>query len=102
MTLRLVFHLALRQAEVFTRSVLALLRLELHVADHSALSRRGQAFAGRQPRVRARSGPMHLVLDSTRLELFGRGEWRGAKHGHARRRWLVFQIEQHELIHTRR
>ena len=53
LTLRLVFRLALRQAEAFTRSVLTLLGVELCVPDHSTLSRRGRAFAGRQPSVRA-------------------------------------------------
>jgi len=86
LTLRLVFHLALRQAEAFTRSVLALLGAELSVPDHTTLSRRGRALAGRQPRVRASDGPVHLVLDSTGLELFGQGEWCAAKHGRARRR----------------
>ena len=43
LTLRLVFHLALRQAEAFVRSLLKLLGLELRVPDHSTLSRRGQA-----------------------------------------------------------
>ena len=88
--LRLVFHLALRQAEGFARSVLALLGLDLAVQDHTTLSRHGQAFAGRQPRVRASTGPVHLVLDSTGLELFGQGEWCAAKHGRLRRRWLKF------------
>ena len=74
LTLRLVFHLALRQAEAFARSVLHLLGITLPVPDHSTLSRRGRAFAGRQPRVQPGS-PMHLVLDSTGLELFGQGEW---------------------------
>ncbi len=92
LTLRLVFHLGLRQAEAFTRSVLALLGLELQVPDHSTLSRRGRAFAGRQPRVRASSGPMHLVLDSTGLELFRQGELCAAKHGQARRRWLKLYV----------
>ena len=36
--LRLVFHLALRQAEAFSRSVLRLLGLELAVPDHTTLS----------------------------------------------------------------
>ena len=36
-TLRLVFHLALRQAEGFARSVLALLGLDLAVPDHTTL-----------------------------------------------------------------
>ena len=92
LTLRLVFHLALRQAEGFTRSVLALLGLDLAVPDHTTLSRRGQAFAGRQPRVPAGTGPIHLVLDSTGLELFGQGEWCAAKHGRLRRRWLKLHI----------
>ncbi len=68
LTLRLVFHLALRQAEAFARSVLALLGLELCLPDHTTLSRRGRAFAGRQPRVRVSGGPVHLVLDSTGLK----------------------------------
>ncbi len=92
LSLRLVFHLALRQAEGFARSVLALLGLDLAVPDHTTLSRRGQAFAGRQPRVRAGTGPVHLVLDSTGLELFGQGEWCAAKHGRLRRRWLKLHL----------
>jgi len=59
LTLRLVSHLALRQAEGFARSVLQLLGLALPVPDHTTLSRRGRAFAGRQPRVQpgGRPGP---------------------------------------------
>src|SRR5829696_9990611 len=45
LTLRLVFHLALRQAEGFARSVLGLLGLELPVPDHTTLSRRSRGFA---------------------------------------------------------
>lgn len=92
LTLRLVFHLALRQAEAFTRSTLKLLGLELRVPDHTTLSRRGRAFAERQPRVRASNGPLHLVVDSTGLELFGQGEWCAAKHGRARKRWMKLHI----------
>ncbi len=60
LTLRLVFHLALRQAERFARSMVALLGLELRVPDHTTLSRRSRSFAGRQPRVHADGGPVHL------------------------------------------
>ena len=38
-------------------------------------------------RVRAGSGRVHLVLDSTGLELLGQGGWCAAKHGRSRRRW---------------
>ncbi len=92
LTLRLVFHLALRQAEGFVRSVLQLLGMALPVPDHTTLSRRGRAFVGRQARVQAGSGPVHLVLDSTGLELFGQGEWCAAKHGRLRRRWLKLHL----------
>ena len=52
--LRLVFRLALRQAEGFARSFLLLLGMALPV--HTTLSRRGRAFAGRQARVQAGPG----------------------------------------------
>ena len=92
LTLRLVFHLALRQAEAFSRSVLRLLGLALSVPDHTTLSRRGRAFAGRQPRVRVSASPVHLVLDSTGLELFGQGEWDAEKHGRTRRHWRKLHL----------
>ncbi|MGI4802104.1 MAG: IS5 family transposase [Janthinobacterium lividum] len=92
LTLRLVFHLALRQAEAFSRSVLRLLGLGLVVPDHTTLSRRGRTFASRQPRVVQRDGRVHLVLDSTGLQLFGQGEWDAEKHGRARRQWRKLHL----------
>ena len=32
------------------------------------------------------------MIDSTRLELFGRGEWDGEKHGRARRSWRTLHV----------
>ncbi len=92
LSLRLVFHLALRQAAGLTASMLRLLGLDLPVPDHTTLSRRGRAFAGRQPRARGGSGPLHLVLDSTGLELFGQGEWDAAKHGRKKRQWRKLHL----------
>src|SRR5829696_7627761 len=89
--LRLVFHLALRQAEGFVDSVLRLLGLELPVPDHSTLSRRSRVLANRRPHV-VPHGPLHLLLDSTGLKLFGKGEWDGEKHGRARRSWRKLHL----------
>ncbi len=99
LVLRLVFHLALRQAEGFARSVLRLLGQELRVPDHTTLSRRSRGFAGRRPST-VPHGPMHLVIDSTGLKLFGRGEWDAEKHGRARRSWrkLVWGLSCQALI----
>jgi hypothetical protein len=89
--LRLVFHLALRQAEGFAAGVLRLLGQGLRVPDHTTLCRRGRAFAGRRPGG-VPHGPMHLVIDSTGLKLFGRDEWDGEKHGRTRRSWRKLHI----------
>ena len=92
LTLRLVFHLALRQVEGFARSVFRLLELDLSVPDHSTLSRRGRAFAGRQPRAARHDGPVHVVLDSTGLQVFGQGEWDAEKHGRTPRQWRKLHL----------
>ncbi len=91
LTLRLVFHLALRQAEGFAASVLRLLGQELRVPGHTTLCRRGRGSAGWRAEA-VTHGPMHLVIDSTGLELFGRGEWDEEKHGRARRSWRKIHI----------
>jgi hypothetical protein len=101
LTLRLVFHLALRQAEGFTHSMLRLLGLDLPVPDHSTLSRRSRTFANRRPHV-VPHGPLHLLIDSTGLKLFGKGEWNSDKHGRARRSWrklhLAVDAETGEIV----
>jgi Transposase DDE domain len=53
---------------------------------HTTLSRRSRGFAGRPPKV-VPHGPLHLVIDSTGLKLFGQGEWGEETHGRTRRSW---------------
>ncbi len=46
-------------------------------------------------------GPLHLLIDSTGLKLFGQGEWQAEKHGRARRSWrelhLAFDADTGEI-----
>ena len=63
-TLRLLYHLPLRQTEGFVASVLALMGLDLRVPDHTTLSRRQAGLAVDRPPQR-RDQPMHLIVDST-------------------------------------
>ena len=84
LTLRAVFHLALRQTEGLIGSIVQLLGLGLAVPDHSTLSRRAETLA--VPRPKAGSEPVHLLVDSTGLKLCGAGEWLEEKHGTNRRR----------------
>ncbi|MCP5044212.1 MAG: IS5 family transposase [bacterium] len=92
LTLRLVFHLPLRQAEGFLRSVLRFMGLELESPDHTTLSRRGQGLA-LDLRAVPHQGPVHLLIDSSGLAAFGEGEWAAAKHGvKGRRGWRKLHL----------
>src|SRR5919112_5678197 len=68
---------------------------------HGILSRRGRTSANRQPHV-VPHGPLHLLIDSTGLKLFGKGEWNDEKHGRARRSWrklhLAVDAETGEIV----
>ena len=91
LTLRAVFRLALRQTEGLIGSILQLLGLDLAVPDYSTLSRRAETLE--VPRLQSRTGPIHLLVDSTGLRLCGPGEWLIEKHGTQRRRaWRKLHI----------
>ena len=85
LTLRLLFHLPLRQAEGFLTSLFHLMGRDLRSPDHTTLSRRGQHLTLTRRRVPRRAA-LHLVIDSTGLSLVGAGEWAAAKHGRRGRR----------------
>ncbi len=81
---RSVFHLGLRATQGFAQSVFELLDVELSVPNYSTLSRRGQSLQVALP-TRA-DGPVHVVLDSTGLKVYGEGEWKVRQHGYSKRR----------------
>ncbi len=95
-------HHHIRQAEGFARSVLRLLGAEVAVPDHSTLSVRGRGFAGCQPRAICHDRPVHVVLDSAGLQIFGQGEWDAEKHGRKPRRCcklhLAVDAETGEIV----
>ncbi len=93
LTLRAVFHLALRQTEGLIGSIIHLLGLTLAVPDHTTLSRRAETLEVPRPRPRRDAGPLHLLVDSTGLKLCGAGEWLIEKHGaKTRRSWRKLHI----------
>jgi hypothetical protein len=87
LTLRLVFHQPLRQTEGLLRSVADLLGVAIAIPDHTTLSRRGGKLRI-LPKPIDRSEPLHLLIDSTGLKIYGEGEWLDQKQGiRSRRRW---------------
>lgn len=78
LTLGLVFGLRLRQAEGFLTSVLRLMGLDLAVPDHTTLSRRANKWRlpnKRQGHRLPGKEPVHVLVDSTGLEIYGAGQW---------------------------
>ena len=100
LTLRAVYHLTLRATEGFARSLFELMGLDLPVPDYSTLCRRAGTLRITLPKKA--TGPLHLVLDSTGLKVYGEGEWKVRKHGYSKRRtWLKLHLaidpQTHEI-----
>lgn len=100
LTLRSVYHLPLRAAEGFARSVFELMELDMPVPDYSTLSRRSQGLEVKLPKQA--KGPLHIAVDSTGLKIYGEGEWKVRKHGYSKRRtWrklhLAVDVESGEI-----
>ncbi|MDA1097288.1 MAG: IS5 family transposase [Chloroflexi bacterium] len=85
LTLRLIYHRPLRQAEGFLRALFAMMHVDLAAPDYTTLSRRGQLLR-RRLRPVPTGDRIHRVLDSTGLSIVGEGEWAAAKHGRRGRR----------------
>src|SRR3982751_798340 len=88
---RAVYRLTLRATEGFSRSLFELMEVALPVPDYTTLCRRAATVRVTLPK-RA-EGPLHLVLDSTGLKVYGEGEWKVRQHGYSKRRtWLKLHL----------
>jgi hypothetical protein len=85
LTLRAVYHLALRAAQGLAESVFTLLEVSVPVPTYSTLSRRGARSEIDLSRFSS-SAPVHLVLDSSGFKVYGEGEWKVRQHGWSKRR----------------
>lgn len=90
--LKQVFGLPNRSVEGLARSLMCLIGLDLPVPDHTVISRRARTLTVQIER-RERSGPIHVVADSTGLKVCGEGEWKVRQHGAGKRRtWLKVHL----------
>ena len=90
-----VYHLAYRQTEGFAGSLSKLLDVALPIPDYSTLNRRAKTLKVDLPRCE--KGPIHAVLDSTGLKVYGEGEWKVRQHGYSKRRtWRKLHLSVDE------
>ena len=89
---RTAFRLGLRQTEGLMASVITLMELTISAPDHSTISRRAVTLPVIQP-ASVPHGPLHLLIDSTGLQVYGAGQWLEAKHGaKSRRKWRKLHL----------
>ena len=95
---KMVFGLTYRSLEGFARSLVVLMGLDIDIPDHSHMARRAKTLQVRIPR-KARKEPMHVVVDSTGLKIYGEGEWKVRQHGASqRRRWIKVHLAVDEQV----
>ncbi|MDB5556775.1 MAG: insertion sequence transposase protein [Rhizobium sp.] len=94
--LGMVFGLRLRQSEGLLRSVLDMMGIGFASTDHTTLSRRARTWkpsARSTDRQHVADGPLHVLVDSTGLKIYGAGQWLEEKHGvKSRRSWRKLHL----------
>ncbi|RQR44460.1 IS5 family transposase, partial [Burkholderia sp. Bp9126] len=83
--LKTVFCLPLRALQGFAQSLRELAFATLLVPHYTTLSRRAQSLEVQLPIV-GDGEPIHLVVGSTGVKVYGEGEWKVRQHGYAKRR----------------
>ena len=85
--MKALFGLPLRQTTGLVESLLKLAGLDWSVPAFSTLSRRQKGLNVTIP-YRAKTGALHLLIDSTGIKAEGEGEWFAKKHGPSKpRQW---------------
>jgi Transposase DDE domain len=91
-TLAEVYGLPLRATRGLLLSVVGLLGLCLPVPCYTTLCRRRRSLRVALPR-RRQSDPLHLVVDSTGVKVYGEGEWKVRRFGWSKRRtWRKLHV----------
>src|SRR5471030_3089131 len=90
--LKQVFRLPLRALQGFAGSMNKLAFTDLPVPNYTMLCRRARDLYVVLPTLRS-GEPLHLVVDSIGLKVFGEGKWKVRKHGYSKRRsWRKMQL----------
>jgi len=103
--IRKVYHLKLRQTEGFMKSLVSLLGIPLAIPHYSILSRRAGKLNIAIKQFKKQE-PIHIVVDSTGLKVYGEGEWKVRQHGWSKHRtWRKLHLgvdpNTHEIVAER-
>lgn len=86
LTIRSIFSLTLRSTKGFMCSLIKLMTIGVPVMDYSTICRRQRKLKVPCIRNKKSNEPIHVVVDSTGLKVFGEGEWKVRRHGYSKHR----------------
>lgn len=86
LTVRSLYSLTLRSTEGFIFSLIKLMKIDIRVMDYTTICRRQKNLKVPCMRHKKSCEPIHVVIDSTGLKVFGEGEWKVRRHGYSKHR----------------
>lgn len=104
LSLKAVLGLAFRQVQGLIQSLLEAMKINLQTPSYSQLCRRQArqtAFVSIPSPPATQPGPIHIVVDSTGLKVFGEGEWKVRQDGADKRRtWRKLHLALDETTNA--
>lgn len=102
LTLRNLFRMPLRAAQGLVESLIGLIKLDVDAPNYSTLSRRASGLKIGFPKP-CGDEPLHVVIDSTGINVYGESEWKSVKHGTCRYQvWrklhIIMDIEKQIIL----
>lgn len=92
LTLKQLFNMTLRMTEGFVRSLMELTRSSCEAPHYSTLAKRGKTLKISLG-VKRTKKPLHVLVDSTGVQVVGEGEWKALKHGRTKHQlWRKLHI----------
>ena len=91
LVLKQAYRLTLRNTQGFMESLFQLLGINLEIPSYTQICRRQGEI--QLPKFPMMTSPIHLVVDSTGLKIYGEGEWKVRQHGWSKHRtWRKLHI----------
>jgi len=102
LTIRQVYKLTLRHTEGFITSIIKMCGLGFKAPDYTTLSLRGKRL--NVPLLpRKQNTPLHVLVDSTGVQVVGEGEWKTLIHGKTkcqlwRKLHITLNADNHDIL----
>ena len=93
LVMREVYNLTLRSLQGFMESIINMSYIDFCCPNYTTISKRAKSLNIEIPTNLKSGEPLHILIDSSGLKVYGEGEWKTRKHGISKRRkWRKLHI----------